>query len=286
MTDAKPQVSERLAPLEERFAVVKATRLRYFVGGAGPPLVLVHGLGGAASNWVELVPRLAAHRTLLVPDLPGHGGSGALPAAASLNPYADRVALLAEREGLRSYAVVGHSLGAVVALRIALRAAGDVTGLVLVSAAGIVSTSRWAELVLTYATWVRPGSALAAFRRRVARSPSLRAIVFWPWAVSDPRSLSVRAVEGLLEGPGLHTDTLSATRALVADDPRVDLGDVRCPCLVLAGGRDPQVPFADSVEYARRLRAPLRVIPDCGHLAIVERPDACADAILAFGARL
>ena len=261
--------------------MVKGTRLRYFVGGSGPPLVLVHGLGGAASNWVELVPRLAAHRTLLVPDLPGHGGSGGLPAAPSLNPYADRVALLAERESLEPYAVVGHSLGGVVALRIALRAAA-VSALVLVSAAGIVSTTRWAEAVLTYATWVRPGSALSPFRHRIARRPWLRALTFWPWAVSDAASLSVRAVEGLLEGPGLHTDTLSATHALVADDPRVDLGDVRCPCLVVAGARDPQVPFADSVEYARRLRAPLRTIPDCGHLAIVERPDACAAAIESF----
>src|SRR5437868_11821038 len=40
--------------LEERFAEVEGTRLRYLVGGAGSPLCLVHGLGGAGSNWVEL----------------------------------------------------------------------------------------------------------------------------------------------------------------------------------------------------------------------------------------
>jgi pimeloyl-ACP methyl ester carboxylesterase len=42
------------------------------------------------------------------------------------------------------------------------------------------------------------------------------------------------------------------------------------------------VPVADGIEYARRLRASLRVIADCGHLLIGERPDACADAILSF----
>ena len=74
MTDAK------VPGLEERFAEIKGVRMRYFVGGDGPPLVLVHGLGGAASNWTELAPLLLERHRLLVPDLPGHGGSTALPA--------------------------------------------------------------------------------------------------------------------------------------------------------------------------------------------------------------
>ena len=73
MTDAK------LPGFEERFAEVRSVRLRYFVAGEGAPLVLVHGLGGAASNWTELAPLLAARHRVLVPDLPGHGGSTALP---------------------------------------------------------------------------------------------------------------------------------------------------------------------------------------------------------------
>ena len=39
------------------------------------------------------------------------------------------------------------------------------------------------------------------------------------------------------------------------------------------------VPVGDAIEYARRLRAPLRIVPDCGHLVIGERPDACVEAI-------
>jgi pimeloyl-ACP methyl ester carboxylesterase len=39
------------------------------------------------------------------------------------------------------------------------------------------------------------------------------------------------------------------------------------------------VPVDDAIEYARRLRAPLRLVPDCGHLVIAERPDACVEAI-------
>lgn len=282
MTDAKPRSGESVHPLEERVFETKGTRLRYLVGGSGAPTVLVHGLCGAASNWVDLAPRLARSRRLLVPDLPGHGGSSPMPSAPALNPYADRLRGLAEHEGMRGYAVVGHSLGAVVALRMALRDPAAVSAVVLVSPAGIVSSARWAELVLTYATLASPGWALAPFRTWIARSALMRTLTFWPWAVSDPASLSPAAVEGLLEGPALHTDTLSAARALVRDDPRADLGAVRCPCLVVAGARDPQVPYADCVEYSRRLGARLRTIPDCGHLAIAERPDACADAIESF----
>ena len=103
--------------------------------------------------------------------------------------------------------------------------------------------------------------------------------MFGFFEVSDPAALPPSVVEGFLAGPALHTDVLSAGRALVADDPRIDLGAVRCPCLVLAGARDRMVPVADAIEYARRLRAPLRIVPDCGHLLIGERPDACADAV-------
>jgi pimeloyl-ACP methyl ester carboxylesterase len=80
----------------------------------------------------------------------------------------------------------------------------------------------------------------------------------------------------------MHSDALSAGLALAGDDPRQDLDRVRCPVLVLWGARDRQVPIADGFEYARRLRAPLRVIADCGHLLIGERPDVCARAVLEF----
>src|SRR5438093_4006907 len=111
--------------------------MRYFVGGEGSPLLLVHGLGGAASNWIELAPLLAERHRLLVPDLPGHGGSTALPAVAGIEPFADRVGLVAEREGMLPAPVVGHSLGGLVVLRLALRRPGDVQAIVLAGAAGL-----------------------------------------------------------------------------------------------------------------------------------------------------
>jgi pimeloyl-ACP methyl ester carboxylesterase len=277
VTDA----TELLPGLDERVYERRGVRLRCFVGGEGPPLLLVHGYGGAAWNWAELAPRLTGRR-LLVPDLPGHGASGALPAAPTLAGFADALGAVCDAEGLAEVDVVGHSLGGVVGLRLAERRPELVRRLVLAAAAGISSSSRAGEVLITLAGVLRPARLAARRLDRVAASPRLRRLVFGGFEVSNSDALSERAVHGFLRAAVLHTDTLAAGRALVADDPRQGLERVRCPVLVLWGGRDRQVPIDDAFEYARRLRAPVRVIADCGHLLIGERPDACAKAIEEF----
>jgi pimeloyl-ACP methyl ester carboxylesterase len=278
VTDAKVE----LPGFEERFADARGSRIRYLVAGAGEPLVLVHGLGGAASNWLALAPLLLRGRRVLVPELPGHGGSEPLPAAANLNAYADRLGLVAEREGFFGAGVVGHSLGGAIVLRLAIRRPDLVGGLVLAGAAGISSGSRRSRYALTVTGLVKPGRRIAPYRRLVAHSALLRTLVFGRWGAADPQALPGEVVEGFLAGPARHTDTFSAAKALMVDDPRPDLDRVRCPALVLWGARDNQLTVVDAFDYARRLRAPVRLIADCGHLLIGERPDACADAIESF----
>jgi pimeloyl-ACP methyl ester carboxylesterase len=277
VSDAKAE----LPGFEEGFADVLGCRLRYLVAGEGEPLLLVHGLGGAAANWLALAPLLLDGRRVLAPELPGHGGSAPLPAAPSLNGFADRIAGLAERE-LGPTAVVGHSLGGAIALRMAIRRPELVRALVLAGAAGISSRNRRARYALTVTGLVKPGRRIAPYRAAVARSAALKTLVFGRWGASDPPALSDEMARAFLSGPELHTDTVSASQALMRDDPRPDLDRVRCSALVLWGARDHQLPVGDAFEYARRLRAPLRVIADCGHLLIGERPDACADAIQSF----
>jgi 3-oxoadipate enol-lactonase len=265
-----------LPGLAERREELKGVSLRWFEGGEGAPIVLLHGFGGAASNWTLVAPELAAHGRVIVPDLPGHGGSSALPAPPeTLDPFADRVAQLFDEPAL----VVGHSLGGVVALRLAVRRPELVRGLVLAGCAGISSATRSAERALTLVSLVKPGKHVSRWRRAIARSPTLRRFAFGSISVADPRALSPRAANGFLAGSGLYTDVRSAGDALVRSDPRLDLEHVRCPALVLHGTRDVQVPLHDAFEYARRLRAPLRTVADCGHLVIGERPEAVLDAI-------
>jgi pimeloyl-ACP methyl ester carboxylesterase len=270
-----------LAGFEERFHGRRGTRLRYFAGGDGPPLLLVHGFGGAAWNFAELAPLLPGRR-LLIPDLPGHGGSAPLPATATLTGFADVLAGLCDEEGIGQIDAVGHSLGGVVALRLAERRPQLVRRLVLAAAAGISSSTRVSEVVLTVASIVKPARIAARRVERITASRRLRRLVFGTFEVSNADMLSERAIHGFLRAQELHTDTLAAGLALARDDPRHGLERVRCPVLILWGGRDRQVPVEDGFEYARRLRAPIRVIADCGHLLIGERPDACAKAIDEF----
>lgn len=276
MTDA----ADLLPGLKPRIVERRSLRLRVFEGGEGPPLLLVHGYGGAAWNFAELVPLLGGRR-LIVPDLPGHGGSSPLAAAPTLAAFADAVALLLEKPT----DVVGHSLGGVVGLRLAARHPALVRRLLLAAPAGISTSTRAGQIVIAMVGLAHPARAAGRRLDRVVRSRLLRRLVFEPFEVSNARALTERAIRGLLLGSTLHTDVMTAGAALAADDPRIDLEHIRCPVLVLFGARDRQVPVADGFEYARRLRAPLRLIADCGHLLVAERPDACACAAMEFFAR-
>src|SRR2546423_3460779 len=149
MTDAKPE----LRGFEERFADARGCRLRYLVAGEGEPLLLVQGRGGGAANWLALAPLLLPGRRLIVPELPGHGGSEPLPAAPSLSAYADRLAVLLDKPA----AVVGHSLGGAIALRLAIRRPDLVRALVLAGSAGISSGSRRAPPSPTSTGPLQPG---------------------------------------------------------------------------------------------------------------------------------
>jgi magnesium chelatase accessory protein len=268
------EATDLLPGLEERVHEARGVRLRTFSGGEGPPILLLHGFGGAAWNYSELAPLLAGRR-LVIPDLPGHGGSPPL-LAPSIAGFADAVAALLDEPA----GVFGHSMGGAVALRLAERHPELVRGLVLAASAGITSSGRLSTVLIGVAGVVRPARIAARRVDRIAVSRRLTQFVFGPLEVSNPEALSERAVHGFLRGALSHTDALGAGIALARGEPRQSLDRVRCPVLVLHGGRDRQVPLADAFEYARRLRAPLRVIADCGHLLIGERPDVCARVIL------
>ena len=278
------QVSEAtlLRGFESHVAEIRGVRTRYFVGGEGPPLVIVHGLGGAAVNFTELAPILAGSRRVLIPDLPGHGRSQPLKYVDGLTTYAEHVAAVADLEEMFPAPVIGYSMGGVIALRLAVERPNDVPALALVAAAGIVSVTRRAEIWLAATGAVRPAQVMTRFRGTFARRPRLRWLPFGAWGAVDPPGLSPESVLGFLEGPSQHTDVGAAGRALLTDDPRPDLDRVRCPVFLLWGARDRLVPLEDGFEYARRLRAPIRTLPAAGHLLVGEQPQACAEILLEF----
>jgi pimeloyl-ACP methyl ester carboxylesterase len=272
----------RLEGFEERELEWRGTRLHYAVGGAGPPLVLVHGLGGIIENWSALAPMLAERHRVLVPDLPGHGRSLPLAEARDVDALAQAVLAIATAEELGCAVWIGHSLGGLAAVRAAVLRPETVRGVVLAAAAGIGSASRVAHVTLAVLGVARPGRMIAPFRKTWAHSRLGRRVAFGWWGIADPDALEPELAEAFLVGPAHHTDTRQAARALLVSDPRTELDRVICPCLCLWGASDNWVRPEDGMEYARRLGAPLRTIAGCGHLLIGERPDACLAAIRDF----
>ena len=277
------EISGSLPVFAERLESIRGVPMRWWVGGAGPSLVLVHGLGGAGANWAEMVSVLAARWRLLVPDLPGHGGSAPLPSACGLASFADRVALVAEREEMLPAAFAGHSFGGAVSTRLALRRPDAVRALALFASAGLLPFPAWRRAAMRAARALRPAEAWFARNRDVvARRPRLRRAAFGGWGAVHPAGMSPASVVGFLEDRGLATDTPTARHALIADRSRDELASLSCPTLVVWGARDRLVPLDVAFEYARLTGAALRVVPAAGHLVVGEYPEECARMLQEF----
>jgi pimeloyl-ACP methyl ester carboxylesterase len=181
-----------LAGLEPKDLVTGGISIHYYTGGEGEPLLLLHGLAGASGNWVELLPDLLQRHRVIAVDLPGHAGSAKAPRGTSMDDFAAVAAGVLEAEVERPALVAGHSLGGLVALRLARARPELVCGLLLVSPAGIRTTTRLTRSLVLASTTVRPGRWVAPLRHRYAGRAWYRR-AFSPWFVSDATTVSERA---------------------------------------------------------------------------------------------
>jgi pimeloyl-ACP methyl ester carboxylesterase len=107
-------------PLEERW-LDRPRRLRYLIGGDGPPLLLCHGFIGSAENFESWVSELSTRRTLVIPDLPGCGVSPALPGRHTSAAMARSLTPLIEQLELDRFDLGGLCLGSGVAFELLAR---------------------------------------------------------------------------------------------------------------------------------------------------------------------
>jgi pimeloyl-ACP methyl ester carboxylesterase len=103
-------------------------------GGAGPEVLLLHGLAGHADEWAQTASWLTGRCRVVALDARGHGHSERLPSDVSRDALVADAAFVVERLGLRPAVVVGQSLGGLTALSLAARRPELVRGLVLVEA--------------------------------------------------------------------------------------------------------------------------------------------------------
>lgn len=241
-----------------------------------PALVFVHGLGGSWQNWLEnLLPFAGDHRVVAL-DLPGFGASPLPRERITIPGYARLLDRLFETLGIDAAAVVGNSMGGLIAAETALQHPQRVERLVLVSAAGLTPADRYNPRVFETFKRLERGlrfaSGHAANRAtEMARRRRLRRAAFS--VVADaPELLPCALVAEQIKGAG-KPGFMPASEALLTYPIRDRVSEVACPTLVVWGTRDRLVPVRDASDYERLIPNARKVIyARTGHVPQLERP--------------
>jgi haloacetate dehalogenase len=267
--------------------------LRVRHGGAGPPVLLLHGHPRTHATWHRVAPQLARSHTVVCPDLRGYGQSSKPPTTPDHRPYSKRamagdcLALMAAL-GHERFAVVGHDRGAYVALRAALDHPAAVTALAVLDAVPIgEALARCdARFAAAWWHWFFYGQTAKRAERVISADPEgwyqagpermgAEACADWRRAVHDPATVQAM-MEDYRAGLGLdrrHDD----------EDRRAGRR-VACPTLVLwATGDDLADLYGDVLAVWRSWAPDLRGGPiDSGHHMAEEAPDLLAAELLEF----
>ena len=273
---------------EERYVDVNGLPTRYLrAGTTGPPLVLLHGVGDSALDWRWVMPTLAGTHRVYAPDLPGSGGSIKSDVDYSPAFFTQFLSAFLDALEVKHAAVIGHSLGGLVGLRLALSEPSRVSALGLVASAGLGREVTYALRSLALpgtgklaVAWGKrpPGAA----QRALGRSTLLFAR---PWRV--PRKW-LKEQYRLARLPGFLEAQLASVRAQVGlrgqREVLVDrLAQLEVPTRLVWGTGDRVLPYSQAKEGVSRLQeGSLELISDCGHSPHVEQPERFVSALDRF----
>jgi pimeloyl-ACP methyl ester carboxylesterase len=220
--------------------------------GAGRPLLLLHGLAASARWWGRVLPGLGGHRQVFAVDLPAFGESGH-GVRFHLERVPDQLIALMDELGIDRADIMGHSLGGLIAGRLAADHPDRIDRLVLVDAGFLRLDPSWLHRVTGPVRAVRFTHAPLA---RLLMADLLRVGV-------------VRLVDATIQL--LRTDWVDVLPRIEAPTLVVwGEGDTICPSVIGHG-------IAERVPGAR-----LVVLPDCGHNPMWERPEAFLEAVVGF----
>ena len=271
---------------------VRAGGIETFYLEAGPvdapPVVLVHGLSATNASMLPLIPALSKHYRVLAPDLPGHGGTEARPAAHAARYLGDWLLAFLHETCDRPAVLIGNSLGGRTALEAGLNSPSDVRGLVLLCPA--VAFRKLRQLV----PFVRlVPDEIAALPVRVPRRMAMRGL---RGLFADPSRLPdawyEAAIDEFVRVVSMRPNRLaifSALRNVYLDEPFGESGfwdrlpALTPPALFVWGRRDVLVPagFARWVEQALPNGRSV-VLDDCGHVPQFEHPQRTIELTLDF----
>ena len=284
---------EKALPPCGRFVEIDGARIHYLDEGAGPPLLLIHGLGGQMHNFTHsLLDRLKRNHRVIILDRPGCGYSTRpRKGSAALGAQAKIIAGLIDTLRLDRPLIVGHSLGGAIALMLALDHPEKIGGLALVAPA-------------THAAKTVP----PLFSGIYVRSSFMRRVMAWTLAIPMSivnRELVLGTVFGpdavpadlAIKGGGLLTlrprSYISASMDLIAAIEDLQhmparYGDLTVPVGVLFGTNDLLLDHAiHGAAFVEKVPgAHVELIEDGGHMIIITAADHCADFIARMARRV
>ena len=288
MTNEEKLAQAMGVPSSIEQVTIGAYQINYLVAGAGSPLLLIHGANIGWGMWYTTIAALSKQFKVYAIDLPGSGGSTKIDfARADLEKdYVDVVEEFIRGKELAPVAIVGHSFGGWIALRLVMRAAVPVSKVVLVNSLGFTRFLRAHHRLAS----IRP---LAHFLTKTALSPTrehMRSFLAEPFF--DKAFLTDIFFNYFYEGvhrfalahPLLFIHSLSSLFRLKRElDLSATLGSVIQPVLIMWGEHDKTVPLRRSALMFHRFRnAAVEIFKDCGHVPPLEKGELFTAKLRAF----
>lgn len=270
-----------------QFVAVHGYRRAYRRRGAGPALLLLHGLGCDSSTWEPVIDALAEHYTVIAPDLLGHGESDKPDADYSLGGYANGMRDLLTVLDITKVTVVGHSLGGGVAMQFAYQYPDRTERIVLVSSGGL---GREVTPLIRFLSLPGSGAALsvATFRPwRGVVAAGMRALS--RTGVRELRDLDeVAAIYESFADPRARHAVRRVTRHVldwrgqfVTMTDRSYLARI-VPVLVVWGADDMVIPVSHADVARGQAWTDVHVLDDTGHFPHRDHPERFAQILHEF----
>ncbi len=231
-------------------------RLHYLEAGAGPPVVLIHGLGADVRAWRFAIPALSSSFHVYAIDLLGFGRSDKPQIPYRIGTLVDSLTGFLDAVGVDKASVIGHSLGGWVATRFATTHPDRLDKLVLVDSAGYGEAPS--QMVRDYLSQLDPSAVAAAEQWLGSMNPEDQRMVEAAAVAYFARRLSGAdgyAVASLVESIMRGEDALGP-----------EVRQVRVPTLVVWGRNDPIIPLRVGQTLAADIpKARAIVLDGCGH---------------------
>jgi len=246
--------------------------IHYEVHGSGPPLLMLHGLGGSCADWIFQVPAFAPYYRVVTPSLRGFGHSEKPRGSYSIEQHASDAFALLDALGIERCHVLGHSMGGAITFEMALEQPQRVASLVVLNSQPSFELDSLRKRAMLVWRLILP---------RLLGMPRMARLMgerYFP----DPDQSSVREHVVKRHSGNDARAYIANLRALAGWSVVDRLGEIRAPVLLVTADQD-----FTAVEEKRRYLASLadarmEVIPHSRHITHLDQPEAFNRVVLEF----